>query len=1786
MLSSFTSALLRHLRHLAGLVLLLASPAQTWASDYYWVGGSGQWNDLSHWASSSGGSTTYAQVPQSTDNVRFDANSFTASGQTITIGATVTCQNLDWTGAVHPLADGTLVNGMRLVGGGTVEVNGDLRLAAGLGQQNVNFRLLAADAGYELDLQAVPLNGWLSFESEAGGWTFISDVNLVQYGATPSLLLAAGSVDFGTATVACYGVRSTGALVRDLDLHGATFDLRGPVNAWEISGSNLTLDAGTSLIRLGATPRATANAYSFISSAQTYYAVEVAAGASATLSVAGSTFHTLSVQGNATLTSAATIKGALTVGPEAVLRVPGGQTLMLTTRATLAVGGSCAGGLAQLQSSVPGQAAVLQRAGSWSSTTLRYAAVQDITFSGGGTVQSTNSLDRGNNQNINFAALAVSDLYWVGGSGRWHDAAHWASSSGGSGGACPPTLATNVYFDANSFSAPGQRVTLDGPNAYCRNLDWTSATNTPTFATDAADLGQKQLVIGGSLAFASAMTLSLKADLVCSGYERVGPAATVRTGGQVLGGNVYFRAPGSVYTLLDALTLVPGTSSPNGRLYVEAGTFNTGSQSITAQGFTSGYLATGSVFTTGSAAGGPVSTAPVAVQLGSSVLTLTPASAASDLGTRPIFTWDVAPKVSLDAGSSVIRIGSNPTRNQPATFRAGLGLTYNVVQFTDPASASLPTVVPGSTAPATFAQLSFAGSANVSASNNFTQQLSLAAGRVYNFYNSTQAFGMDAQLVAGGDCSGYVTLNGGTGTARVTFSKPAGGASPALRYATLRNATFAGGASWTASQSFDNGGNSGISFTSPPTPRTLYWVGGNGRWADPTHWALSSGGATGICVPNQLDNVVFDAQSFTATGQVVTQDAVLATCRSLDWSAATYAPTFSGPAANRLAIYGSLTWSPTMSQQLLGEVQLLGGGTLTSAGQPFGGALTVNAPGATITLADALRQPRTGGGGLTLTAGTLRTNDQAVRVRSFASTPVDGTTTPPARALYLGASAVEITNGAWTLSAPASLTFEAGTSTLNLSTGSAFNGNGFSYNVVQTGAGTTHTVAGSSTFASLQLAGVNTVTGSNTITQHLTLAPGSTYQFGAGTTTTFAAGATVQANGTGAQVITLQSSAYGQTFSWSKPAGTVCASYIYLRDSQARGGAYFEAGQNANNQGNTSGWSFASLPQVSYRSQQVCPQLGAHTLRLSFAGLDRHSQQATILAAAQFPLTVLLRNLTAGTTDTLRVSAATYDYPVPGSPSSTQYQVLRVATNPASCQPLVNSGPFPVVTDAPLSGPAGQWTGQAATTSWLDCQNWASGTVPTATTDVTIGATALAPSLDAAGAAVGTLRIEAGGQLTLGSAAELAVSGDWLNQGSTSAAAGSQVAFVGSQPQAISGGNFGRVVVDNPAGLTLRSNARSATSLTLTAGTITTGTYKWVHTNPMGSSLVGGGAGSYVAGTLRRYLAATSAEAYAFPVGTASQYARIEVLSSQLTGTSYLDASFGPRADSDTGLNCADTSPSQLRYTRLHPAGGWLLTPDTQPTGGTYAVRAALAPFSNLTDNQFAVLKRPDASTNAADWSTGGGPLSPDGGDGRRVRDGYALRSGLRSFSQFGLGLAAVPLPVTLVSFAAKTHGTCGAQLEWTTASEQHSARYEIERSRDGLAFSLVGVVASRNTASGAQYSYPDLAPGAGVSYYRLRLVDQDGTATYSPVASVRLSCQEPAPALYPNPTAGPVRIEGLLVGQLLRVYRSDGQLIYTSRATGPVQLLNANSWSTGFYLVCVQQADGHPLVTWKLLRQ
>ncbi len=93
-------------------------------------------------------------------------------------------------------------------------------------------------------------------------------------------------------------------------------------------------------------------------------------------------------------------------------------------------------------------------------------------------------------------------------------------------------------------------------------------------------------------------------------------------------------------------------------------------------------------------------------------------------------------------------------------------------------------------------------------------------------------------------------------------------------------------------------------------------------------------------------------------------------------------------------------------------------------------------------------------------------------------------------------------------------------------------------------------------------------------------------------------------------------------------------------------------------------------------------------------------------------------------------------------------------------------------------------------------------------------------------------------------------------------------------------------------------------------------------------------------------------------------------------------------------------------------------------------------------------------------------------------------------------------LPVLLSDFGAKNIND-EIQLQWVTAAEVNCSHYNIERSSNGRDFENAGRINSLNNLRQSTYRFIDNLPMKGVSYYRLAMVDKDGTVTYSKTVTV-----------------------------------------------------------------------------------
>ena len=175
-------------------------------------------------------------------------------------------------------------------------------------------------------------------------------------------------------------------------------------------------------------------------------------------------------------------------------------------------------------------------------------------------------------------------------------------------------------------------------------------------------------------------------------------------------------------------------------------------------------------------------------------------------------------------------------------------------------------------------------------------------------------------------------------------------------------------------------------------------------------------------------------------------------------------------------------------------------------------------------------------------------------------------------------------------------------------------------------------------------------------------------------------------------------------------------------------------------------------------------------------------------------------------------------------------------------------------------------------------------------------------------------------------------------------------------------------------------------------------------------------------------------------------------------------------------------------------------------------------------------------------------------------------------FSEFYLTSSSAPLPVELTSFMAEQRNA-SVQLRWRTASEQNSERFEVERSRDGRTFQTIGQVAAQGTSTRPNdYTFDDAKYPTGVAllYYRLRQVDQDGTANYSPVRTVTLGDVARALRVYPNPAHSQLTVAGVAPGAVVEVFDATGRRVLriTADENGSKELRLPDGLPAGVYLV------------------
>lgn len=179
-------------------------------------------------------------------------------------------------------------------------------------------------------------------------------------------------------------------------------------------------------------------------------------------------------------------------------------------------------------------------------------------------------------------------------------------------------------------------------------------------------------------------------------------------------------------------------------------------------------------------------------------------------------------------------------------------------------------------------------------------------------------------------------------------------------------------------------------------------------------------------------------------------------------------------------------------------------------------------------------------------------------------------------------------------------------------------------------------------------------------------------------------------------------------------------------------------------------------------------------------------------------------------------------------------------------------------------------------------------------------------------------------------------------------------------------------------------------------------------------------------------------------------------------------------------------------------------------------------------------------------------------------------------------------LPVELVNFRAVARGK-EAILNWQTNQEVNSSHFAIERSTDGRNWQEVG---SQDAAGESNvprsYTFIDddfhlISATENDAYYRLRLVDQDRSFSFSNIEVLGTSQGINNVRIYPNPASDRAYLvldQPLSSATIVMMYDVAGKVVYRKdwAADAPRQLplnFGTANFSPGVYVVRMTQENG-----------
>jgi hypothetical protein len=161
-------------------------------------------------------------------------------------------------------------------------------------------------------------------------------------------------------------------------------------------------------------------------------------------------------------------------------------------------------------------------------------------------------------------------------------------------------------------------------------------------------------------------------------------------------------------------------------------------------------------------------------------------------------------------------------------------------------------------------------------------------------------------------------------------------------------------------------------------------------------------------------------------------------------------------------------------------------------------------------------------------------------------------------------------------------------------------------------------------------------------------------------------------------------------------------------------------------------------------------------------------------------------------------------------------------------------------------------------------------------------------------------------------------------------------------------------------------------------------------------------------------------------------------------------------------------------------------------------------------------------------------------------------------------------LPLNLTSFNASLDRSI-ARLNWTSQNEISVKGFSVEKSLNGTTFSEIAFVNANNQGAANTYTVEDAKVKAGSNFYRLKLVDLDGSVRYSKVVTINNKSGLKT-ELFPNPVVNSLTVshDKANAGAVIRILSLEGrQVKMLAVQPGAIQTaIQVNDLAKGNYLL------------------